>query len=381
MPLADTAQRQATLLYARYAESPLSLWLRQAGTAVLSLLPAGWRQRLEAGPLQLGLQLDANGLSLLALRDQRETALGDVALDAPEMLAMLDRKLRSESSDVARWLLLPADSVLRRRLGLPLAAEPRLQEVLAHELDRQTPFSAEQVSYAGRVIARDPAAKQLQAELVVLPRARLDAALASLGPLAVGLAGIDVRDRDGRRLGVNLLPASQRPRQIDRSLMLQLWLALIALVALFAAMQLMLHNRSAGLEALQKQVEASENNARDVRRLRNELSRSLSATSFIAKVRKQNPSMLDLLQDLTHRIPDNTALEKLSVNEGKVMLVGQSQQAPALIGLLQPSTLLQSPALAGAVQTDPRTGRERFTLTATVAGTEKKEAGRGKPSP
>ena len=212
-------------------------------------------------------------------------------------------------------------------------------------------------------------------------RARLDAALASLGPLAVGLAGIDVRDRDGRRLGVNLLPASQRPRQIDRSLMLQLWLALIALVALFAAMQLMLHNRSAGLEALQKQVEASENNARDVRRLRNELSRSLSATSFIAKVRKQNPSMLDLLQDLTHRIPDNTALEKLSVNEGKVMLVGQSQQAPALIGLLQPSTLLQSPALAGAVKTDPRTGRERFTLTATVAGTEKKEAGRGKPSP
>jgi len=380
MPLADTIQRQFAPLYARYAESPLSAWLRQAGAAVLSLLPSGWRQRLAAGPLRLGLQLDAGGLRLLALRDQRETPLGDLPADAPEMLAMLDRKLRSESPDVARWLLLPADKVLRRELSLPAAAEPRLQEVLAHELDRQTPFSADQVSYAGRVLARDSVAKQLLAELVVLPRVQLDAALAALGPLATGLAGIDVRDREGRRLGVNLLPAQQRPRQFDRSAWLQLWLALVALAALFIAMQLMLHNRRIGLESLQSQVNVAENSARDVRRLRNELTRSLAAAKFISKVRMGNPSMLELLQDLTHRIPDSAALEKLSVNEGRVVLVGQGQQATALVGLLQPSPLLQSPALAGALQTDPRTGRERFTLTATVTGSAK-EAGRGKSSP
>ena len=111
-----------------------------------------------------------------------------------------------------------------------------------------------------------------------------------------------------------------------------------------------------------------------------ELARSIAATAFIGKARVQHPSMLDLLQDLTHRIPDDTALEKLSISQGSVILVGQSLHAPALIGLLQPSSLLQSPALAGAVQTDPRTGRDRFTLTATVAGTVK-EDDHGQPTP
>ena len=380
MPLAGTVQRQFAPLYARYAESGISPRLAQARDALLSLLPAGWRQRLAAGPLQLGLQVTADGVNLLALRDLRETPLGSLGLDAPELLVMLDRKLRSESPGIARWLLLSSDKVLRRQLSLPIAAEPRLLEVLAHELDRQTPFSAEQVCYAGRVLSRDAGTRQLQAELVVLPRAQLESLLTVLGPLGSGLAGIDVRGRDGHRLGVNLLPPAQRPQQFDRSLRLQLWLAAGALAVLFAAMQLLLHNRSAGLDALQHQVAVAENSARDVRRLRNELSRSVAATRFIAKVRGQHPSMLDLLQDLTHRIPDNTAMEKIGVSDGHLVLVGQSQQAPALVGLLQPSLFLQSPALAGAVQTDPRTGRDRFTLTATVVGSIR-EDGNGQPIP
>ena len=51
-----------------------------------------------------------------------------------------------------------------------------------------------------------------------------------------------------------------------------------------------------------------------------------------------------------------------------IVLIGQSQQASSLVGLLQTSSLIVTPALTGSVQTDPRTGRERFTLTAKVAG-------------
>jgi general secretion pathway protein L len=83
--------------------------------------------------------------------------------------------------------------------------------------------------------------------------------------------------------------------------------------------------------------------------------------------------MLELVADLTRRIPDNTALEKFSVNDGSVVLIGQSQQASALVGQLQDSHLIKKPTLTGSVQTDPRTGKERFTLTAVVAGSEKEQ--------
>ena len=43
--------------------------------------------------------------------------------------------------------------------------------------------------------------------------------------------------------------------------------------------------------------------------------------------------------------------------------------------LLQDSPLLSGPALSGAVQADPRSGRDRFTLTAEVVEPTRTEAG------
>ena len=98
--------------------------------------------------------------------------------------------------------------------------------------------------------------------------------------------------------------------------------------------------------------------------------------------RAQQPTMMELLNDLTVRIPDDTVLEKFSFNEGRMVLVGQSRQAAALVGLLQASPLLLTPAIAGAMQPDPRTGMDRFTLTGTVVGSPQEVAdGKAQQSP
>ena len=99
----------------------------------------------------------------------------------------------------------------------------------------------------------------------------------------------------------------------------------------------------------------------------------MRAANFLARQRAQQPTMLELVDDLTRRIPDTTSIEKLSVNAGAVVLIGQSQQASSLVGLLQGSPLIKKPTLTGSVQTDPRTGKERFTLTAVVAGSAKEK--------
>jgi len=148
---------------------------------------------------------------------------------------------------------------------------------------------------------------------------------------------------------------------------------------LVSSMLLNLSNRRVALDQLQAQVDSANAQVRDVRKLRNQLQRSVTAANFLAGRRAQQPTMLELLNDLTKRIPDDTSLEKFSVNDGHIILIGQSKQAPALVGLLQASPLIQSPALAGAVQTDPRTNLDRFTLTAVVVGSQK-EAANGKPA-
>jgi len=229
------------------------------------------------------------------------------------------------------------------------------------------------VSFEPRVLSRDVVSRQMRVELVVLPKQQLDAALARLGPMAAGLAGVDVVEADGSRLGVNLMPLIGRVARPDRARSLNRLLAVVAVAAVFASLWLALANRREAFDAYSAQLATATNEAREVRKLRNALEGSVQAANFLAKQRAQQPTMLELLADLTRRIPDTTSLEKIAVNGGSVVLIGQSQQASALVGLLQDSPLIKTPTLTGSVQSDPRTGKERFTLTAVVAGSAKEK--------
>jgi general secretion pathway protein L len=383
MPATDTLFQALEPLRLRYLDSSLPAWLRAAGEALLAMLPAGLRRQLGVRHRRLLLSLDGEGLQLRALVDDQSSLIGMVPVDDAMLLEQLRARLDESAGNVPRWLLLDIDQTLRPVLAVPASAEPRLREMMAHEIDRQTPFALDQVSFEPRVISRDPVTRQLRVELVVLPKQRLDAALEQLGSMAAGLAGVDIVNASGARLGVNLLPLTGRAARSNRARSLNLWLGVIAVAALLASMWLILGNRRAAFDAASTQLAAAKLEAREVGKLRNALKGSIQAANFLAKQRAQQPTTLELLADLTRRIPDSTSLEKISINDGNVVLIGQSQQASALVGLLQTSALIKKPTLTGSVQADPRTGKERFTLTAVVAGSarEKESADASARSP
>jgi general secretion pathway protein L len=73
------------------------------------------------------------------------------------------------------------------------------------------------------------------------------------------------------------------------------------------------------------------------------------------------------MDELSRRLPDATYLEKLAVEDDRLTLIGLSSDASALVPQLEGSPLWISPALTGALQPDPRTHRDRFTLMANIA--------------
>lgn len=374
MPATDTRFPALESLRQRYLDSSVPGWFRTAGETLLELLPAGLRRLLGAQPRMLLLRVEGGDLHLLASVDGQATPIGHVPVDDPDLLSTVLARLDAEAADVPRWLLVDASQVLRRNLVLPASAESRLRDVLTHEVDRQTPFALDQVVFESRLLSRDIVGKQIHVELVVLPLAQLQALLAAVGPMAADLAGIDVRVADGTRLGVNLLPSRARGARMDRAARLNLMLAGGITFLLFVAMWLALENRRVALVELQARVDAARVEAGQVRKLRAELSNSAQAANFLAKQRAQQPTILEVLNELTTRIPDDTVLDKISFNEGRVVLVGGSRQATALVELLAASPLLKRPALAGAMQPDPRTGMDRFTLTATIVGSPQEVA-------
>jgi len=194
-------------------------WIAQ----LKSMLPE--RLRLLLAPDVAELLLELTGSRLLVRRRDRTavTRLGVVDIDDadPEAAkAGLRTLLQGQQLDRMRVsLLLPADRALRKAVDLPAAAEENLRQVLAFEMDRLTPFSADAVHFDVQVVDRDDETKRLRAGLTVLPRALVDPNVATLrriglNPVAVALARApgDRRRRqpqEGRQSGHR----SVRPRR------------------------------------------------------------------------------------------------------------------------------------------------------------------------
>jgi general secretion pathway protein L len=115
---------------------------------------------------------------------------------------------------------------------------------------------------------------------------------------------------------------------------------------------------------MQAYVQKAGNEAKQVAALRKTLQDTLDGANFLTRKKHETPLMVDLLKDLTTRLPDDTYLERINVDEkNKVEMQGLSDDASKLIGLLQKSDVLVNPGVQGTIQPDPRTKKDRFNIT------------------
>lgn len=338
-------------------------FLRWWSGALATWLPARWRTLFGLAHDRLLLSMQNDDVRLLRQTQDHVTELATLPL--PLEADALDRILPTSLASLPRWLLLPASQVLRRSLVFPVAAGDRLREVVGFEIDRQTPFTAAQVHYDVRALGRR--GDQLDTELVAMPRTALDRALAQLGGAAGALAGADVVDAQGQAIGVNLLPAASRSRREDPLRRWNLVLVAVAVLALAAAGWQLLHNRRAAADAFAQKIEAQAGNARRVAAQRQQLASLVDGQAFLDRKRAELPPAIAVFDEVTRRLPDDSYLEKLSIEGNQLVLIGLSGNAPSLVGRLEGASIWRKPALSGALQTDPTTRRDRFSLTAELA--------------
>lgn len=340
------------------------LFLRWWRASLLAWLPLRWQWALGWAPARMLLQ--PQGDILLLVREVGSERTQVATLPWPCDVALLARVLPPRLYRLPRCWLLPADQVLRRTLRLPAAAATRLRDVMTFEIDRQTPFTSAQVSFDVRALGT-AAAEQLDAELVVMPLARLEQWRHSLAGWADVLSGIDVVDASGVPLQVNLLPLAQRQRTADPQLRVELLLACAAVVMLALAGNRLLDNREQAADALRSEVERSARNARGVANERAQLQALVDGAGFLERQHAQRPGMLAVWTELSRLLPDGSYLEKLGVENNQVQLIGLSREANQLVPLLQASPLWQRVNLTGVLQAEGTAGaRDRFTLTAEL---------------
>lgn len=262
-------------------------------------------------------------------------------------------------------LLLSAHQVMQQRISLPIAAARNLKEVLTYEVDKYMPYTADQVHFVARVVRRQPPSAEV--ELVAVARAALTLMLDTCRERGVQVMAIDATNAAGERLQVDLLPADtgtarSRPAALDR----WLWLGCLACTVALAAAYL--DRRQGVLDAMQRELGAQRLEVQRVQQLRQSLDDTLGASTYLASLQAQRPTLTRVLADLSACLGDDTWVDHLEVRDGaQLTLSGQSTRASALITRVKACPTLREAQFQGIIQTDKTTGRERFSLSALLS--------------
>ncbi|WP_456376812.1 type II secretion system protein GspL [Thiolapillus sp.] len=329
--------------------------LRSWRQHLLACLPAALAGRIASGvtPYILEIQGERAGL----YRDGKklgEILLGSTVVD-PAVAALL------KPHEHPLTVMLPVDWMLGRTISLPAAAQENLRQVIGFELDRFTPFSAEQVYFDFQLNARGESEDMLSVEVALVPRKRVDDWLSALRA-----AGIAVDSLSAASLwdDANLLPPELRPRLNLKRLARRLAPVALVIVLLGAAMALPLWQKREMAISLQSREAALRGKASEVMELRERVDKEIKALEKIRDQWQALPPVLDVLQVLTSLLPDNTSLQRMEVKGDTLTINGTSSSASSLIGLLQNSPGFENPHFLSPV-TQQR-GKEVFNLSARI---------------
>ena len=306
------------------------------------------------GPLGQGVE----AVAVDQRQNGRESPLGHFALGA---IGMADLPRMAGKTTVLR---LGEADVLGKTVSLPLAAERELDQALAFEMDRETPFTAEELYWNHRVIWADRQNGRLSVRLWLVPKASLDPLLTDLA--AVGIRPRRVEIADGPDKGT-YLPLNGDGTHKHHTSHRLLWpaaaccaaLAMAAVVTPFARQELT-------LASLNAQAAVARDAAAEADRLRQDIDRLSGNAGFIESERDKAGRPLVVLASTTRVLPDDTYLTEMELRQRKLTLSGRSAGAARLIGALAADPEFRNPGFSAPVTRLEALRAELFTINAEV---------------
>lgn len=303
------------------------------------------------------LDRGADAVAVGMRRNGRETPLGRFGLGASD-LAGLPRPGR------AAVLRLGEHDVLGKTVVLPLAAERDLDQALTFEMDRETPFKAEELYWSHLIEGVDRQSGRMSVRLVLLPKAHLAPLLAALGQ--VGIRPKRAEIADGPDAGA-YLPLEGDGGRAHRPSGRLLWPAAACCAGLgLAAVATPFVRQELAFASVDRAIAVGRTAATEAESLRVEIDRLSGSADFVASERDKAGRPLAVLAAATRVLPDDTYLTEMELRQRKVVLTGRSAAAARLIGPLAADGAFRNPGFAAPVTRLEALHMELFTINAEV---------------
>ena len=367
---------------------PVRFW-RWWTSELAALLPSWLRQSGAGAADALLIEITPQAIRLLRWQQDTLTEQGRVDrqsgdLDAQGIaLQALRNKLPKRDDAVALWL--GGAQCLVKQIELPLAAAKNLRQVLGFEMDRHTPFKAEQVYFDFRVLRVDNQNNRVTIRLAVVPRAEMDGLLALLARWGAAATSVYVAGAGpGGDSSMNLMPAEHSAAQ-PRARLSASGLALLLLVLLLAAVALAIPiwQKHEAVQSLLPIEDRAKQQAMNTDALRREQERLAAEYNFMLHKKQSAPPLVVMLDELSRLLPDDTWVQQLSIKGDELQIQGETGSSSRLIGLFESTRLLRDANFRSPLTKGDLPNSERYHLAVqiiVVPTPEEAAAASGKPA-
>ena len=258
--------------------------------------------------------------------------------------------------EIASGLLIDNDDILLRELSLPPLGERDVAAAVAMDVQFASPFPASETHY-GYSTLRLPNG-QMQIEIAIVRHSHIERIQSSHPSLALFTRG--------QCRAIPLHGNTPHPQSAWYRSPLTLGLVALLILLIFAwiiSPALLLRAEAIAHEAALSNLNA---HAAPLLHKREELSTLQQQLENALTFDQQHPDPLNLLEQLSRELPDNTWVTQLNLRKDQLTLEGSSDNAVAIVSLLEKASELQEVRLGASINRDPRNGRENFQILARI---------------
>ncbi len=348
----------------------LKPFLRWWGRELAFLIPAKIRQFFHAPRGAIIVRSKDEQFELNYEINGQQEFMTTVARDISGAETVKNLILNDRFKNAMFILRLSHHQALNKTLNLPLAAQANVSQVVSYELDRYSPFKADQVYFATRVERIDTEAAQLIVQLLLAPRPLLETLYADCKTLGMSLHYVDVENcpNDLQQLHstYNLLPAHLQPKiaNTPRRIIAGL-LTLLAMLSV-SSLALPVWLEYQAVEVLQTKIAKIDKEVKAVKTLQADMDTLREENQLLINEKIATPNVIAILNEISRLMKDDSWLAYLQYSEGQLQLQGESPTASILLADLEASEYFAKANFASPVTQDKASGMERFQISAEI---------------
>ncbi len=285
-----------------------------------------------------------------------------------KIIETIFKKQTENEDDLVIDIHISDSEVLTRRISLPASTEENIYEVIQYEMDRYTPFNNNDVYFDYRIEGRDKDKQLIKVLLIVVRKEILNPVINLIensdAHVRIQTINIDANNPEHALQNVKLLRSYGEVGKSNKSSVK--WLAIAALCLLLLTGITPLAINYVHISKLSSELAGLEKTVQKVKLLQKEYTKTENQVGYLINIKERNPSIIELLNLLTHALPDHSYVQRLSLEGGLLSIQGLSASASELIPIIDKTSMFDDIRFAAPVTQSGAERLERYSITAQI---------------